>query len=103
MRKQRMNVKKDFSFAQVPLAMVGKVSPGAFMLYAAIFGYCPDWRNLNPSTIVTQEDLKAVMGFSVQTISKWMQELHNKGCATVKQTGLNLPNEITLHGKPKRR
>ena len=103
-KEPKLKVKKDFSFAQVPLDMIGDVSLGAFVLYAAIYGYCSNWRSSEPSTIVTQEELgMRTGGYSRQTISKWMRELHDKGWATVKQIGLNKPNAITLHGKKKKR
>lgn len=103
-KEPKLKVKKDFSFAQIPLAMIGDVSLGAFMLYATIYGYCSNWRDSEPSTIVTQEDLGERMGgYKRWVISKWMNELQNKGWATVKQIGLNKPNAITLHGKKKKR
>ncbi|MGB6867508.1 MAG: helix-turn-helix domain-containing protein [Candidatus Aminicenantaceae bacterium] len=107
-KESKTKVSKDFSFAQIPFEMIRDVaakiiSPGSVMLYAVIYGYCPNWRNSNPTATVSQEKLSADTGFSVRTISKWTRELHDSGWATVKQIGLNQPNSITLHGKKDKR
>ena len=99
----KTKVDRDFYFAQIPLDMVGDVSPGGFMLYGVIYGYCTNWRSPNPSATVNQKTLSQETGYSVRTISKWTNELHESGWATVKQTGLNQPNSITLHGNKVKR
>jgi hypothetical protein len=107
-KEPKTKVSKDFFFAQIPLDIIRDVaaktiSPGAVMLYAVIYRYCNNWRCDNPTAIVSQKELSEEIGFSVRTISRWTNELHDSGWATVKQIGLNQPNSITLYGKKKKR
>jgi hypothetical protein len=102
-KEPKTKVSKDFFFAQIPLDMISDVSPGAVMLYAVIYRYCPNWRCSNQTAIVSQKKLSEDTGFSVRTISKWTTELHDSGWVKVKQIGLNQSNSITLHGKKVKR
>jgi len=99
--KKGTKVSKDFYFAQIPIEMIKDVSPRTLALYAVIYGYCSNWKSPNPVGIVDQKTLSRKLGCCIRTVKSCMRELHKTGWATVKQTGLNCPNAITLHGKKK--